>query len=38
MIIEVTVEIEGDTILKETSIMTDMTVGIGIGVKQEKEV
>ena len=31
-----TVEIEGDKTLEETSVMTDMT--IGIEVEQEKEV
>ena len=36
MIMEMTVEIEGDKTLEETSVMTDMT--IGIGVEQEKEV
>ena len=36
MIIEVTVEIEGDKTLEETSVMTDMT--LEIGVQQEKEV
>ena len=38
MTIEVTVEIEGDKTLEETSVMTDMTVEIGIGAEQEKEV
>ena len=37
MIIEVTVEIEGDRNLEETLAMTDMTVETGIGVEQEKE-
>ena len=36
MIIEMTVEIEGDKTLGEASIMTDMTIGIGVG--QDKEV
>ena len=36
MIIEITVEIEGDKILGEASAMTDMTIGIGVG--QDKEV
>ena len=36
LIIEMTVEIEGDKTLGETSIMTDMI--IGIGVVQDKEV
>ena len=38
MIIEVTVETEGDKTLEGTSVMTDMTVEIGIGVEQEIEV
>ena len=36
IIIEMTVEIEGDKTIEETSVMTDMT--IGIGVEPEKEV
>ena len=36
MIIEMTVEIEGDKTLGEASVMTDMT--IGIGVEQEKDI
>ena len=36
MIIDMTVEIEGDKILEETSAMTDMT--IGIRAEQEIEV
>ena len=36
MIIEMTVEIKGDKSLGETSIMTDITIGIGVG--QDKEV
>ena len=36
MIIEMTVEIEGGKTLGETSIMTDMTIEIGVG--QDKEV
>ena len=37
MITEVTVEIEGDKLLEETLVMTDMTVETGIGVEQEKK-
>ena len=37
MVLEVTVEIELEYILEETSVMTGMTVEIGIGVEQEKE-
>ena len=37
IIIEVTVEIKADKILENTSVMTDMTVEIGIGVDQERE-
>ena len=36
MIIEMTVEIEGNKTLEEASVVIDMT--IGIGVEQEKEV
>ena len=36
MITEMTVELEGDKTLGEASIMTDMTIGIGVG--QDKEV
>ena len=36
LIIEMTVEIEGDKTLGEASIITDMTIGIGVG--QDKEV
>ena len=36
LIIERTVEIEGDKTLGEVSIRTDMTIGIGVG--QDKEV
>ena len=37
MITEVRVEIEGDKILEEMLVMTDMTIETGIGVEQEKE-
>ena len=37
MITRVTIEIEGDKILEETLVMTDMTVETGMGVEQEKE-
>ena len=38
MIIEVTLETEGDKTLVGTSVMTDITVEIRIGTEQEKEV
>ena len=38
MIMEVTVETEGDTTLEGTSVMTHMTVEIGIGAEQGEKV